>query len=145
MLTRASVHVMEDESMKEYIDTYKAIADETRLRILYLLINKKSEICACEFTDALEIPQYNISKHLRILKSAGLIEERKEGRWIYFRLSREKGAFRQTVFKSIHQIPASLLTRDLGGLEKRFSMRKYGKCVLGIRKKHLRGARTGRK
>ncbi len=125
--------------MREFIEIFKALSDETRLRLLYLLIYSKSEICVCEFTDALEIPQYNISRHLKILKNSGLIEERKEGRWVYFRLARDNSAFKQTLLKSIHKIPQSLLTRDLRELEKRFSIRKYGKCILGIQKRHLTG------
>lgn len=131
--------------MKEFIEIYKTLADETRLRILYLLINSKSEICVCEFTDALEIPQYNISKHLKILKNAGLVEERKESRWVYYRLARDKSAFRQTIVKSIHQIPGSLLARDVRELEKRLAIRKYGKCVVGIRKRRLAGLQARRK
>ena len=61
--------------MQEYLEKFKALSDETRLRIVHLLIEKNTPLCVCEFTDALEVPQYNISRHLKILKLAKLIED----------------------------------------------------------------------
>jgi ArsR family transcriptional regulator len=124
--------------MKKYAEYFKALGDETRLRILYLLVNADSELCVCELTDALEIPQYNISRHLKILKNAGLIEERKEGRWVNLSL-KNNDSFTQSILNSISCIPASLLSNDLIELDKRLSIRVKGKCLLGIQKKHLKG------
>ena len=123
--------------MKEFTEKFKALADETRLRILYLLINSNTELCVCEFTDALEIPQYNISRHLKILKNAGLIKERKEGRWVYFGLIKENDNFTETVVNAISHIPESLLSKDLAELDKRIAIRTNGKCSIGIQKEHL--------
>ena len=125
--------------MKEFTEKFKAFADETRLRILYLLINSNSKLCVCELTDALEIPQYNISRHLKILRNTGLIEERKEGRWVYFGLAKGIDAFTETVFDSINQIAETQLSKDLVELDKRLAIRTGGKCLLGIQKKHLMG------
>lgn len=123
--------------MKTYTEKFKALSDETRLRILYLLINSNTELCVCEFTDALEIPQYNISRHLKILKNAGLIQERKEGRWVYFGLTKENDNFTETILNAISQIPESLLSKDLAELNKRIAIRTNGKCLIGIQKEHL--------
>ena len=130
--------------MREFIETYKALSDETRLRILSLLLHSKSELCVCEFTDTLEVPQYNVSRHLKILKHSGLVEERKEGRWVYFRLAKDCSAFAETIFKSIRQIPELLLSKDLAELEKRLAIRTNGKCLLGIQKGHLTGSQAKR-
>jgi ArsR family transcriptional regulator len=121
--------------MKEFTEKFKALTDETRLRILYLLTNSNSELCVCELTDALEIPQYNISRHLRILKSAGLIEERKEGRWVNISLIKNNNTFTETILNAISQIPEALLAKDLAELEKRFAIRKGGICLVGVQKK----------
>lgn len=123
--------------MEEFIEKFKALADETRLRILNLLLTSKTEVCVCELTDALEIPQYNISKHLRILKNVGLIKERKEGRWVYFGLIKEKDNFTETILNAISQIPESLLSKDLAELDKRIAIRTNDKCLIGIQKQHL--------
>lgn len=60
----------------------KALADETRLRILALLQNQ--ELCACQIIELFDLANSTISKHLAILRQAGLIQARKQGRWIYF-------------------------------------------------------------
>lgn len=63
----------------------KALADEHRLRILALL--QHQELCACQIVEVFDLANSTISKHLSILKQAGLLHARKEGRWIYFSLS----------------------------------------------------------
>lgn len=120
--------------MKEYTEKFKALSDETRLRILHLLLNAKTELCVCEFTDALEIPQYNISKHLKILRNVGLITERKESRWVYFGINSEKNPFVEAVMQTVRHIPRSLLKKDLVELRKRLEIRTKGKCLKGIQK-----------
>ncbi len=66
------------------------MADETRLNILRLLMN--GEACVCEIGAAVKKSQPTISQHLRILKEAGLIDPRREGLNIYYRLKDEKVA-----------------------------------------------------
>lgn len=65
-------------------EVFKAIADPTRLKILYLL--EEGELCVCEVIVALDKPQSTISHHLNILKNAGIIKWRKEGVWIHYKL-----------------------------------------------------------
>ena len=62
-----------------------ALADETRLNILDRL--KEGEHCVCELTDALQTGQSRLSFHLKVLKDAGLIHDRPEGRWIYYSIN----------------------------------------------------------
>ncbi|HXG45140.1 MAG TPA: metalloregulator ArsR/SmtB family transcription factor [Gemmatimonadales bacterium] len=61
-----------------------ALSDETRLRILGLL--GRGERCVCELTAALDAGQSRLSFHLKVLKDAGLVEDRREGRWVYYAL-----------------------------------------------------------
>ncbi|TXH71166.1 MAG: metalloregulator ArsR/SmtB family transcription factor [Thiothrix sp.] len=63
----------------------KALADQTRLRILNLLV-QNSQLCVCELTDALGLAQPKISRHLAILREAGLLQDRKLGLWVHYRL-----------------------------------------------------------
>jgi ArsR family transcriptional regulator len=123
--------------MNTYAEKFKALGDETRLRILYLLIKADSDLCVCELTDALEIPQYNISKHLKTLRHAGLIAERKEGRWVYFGIVEDDDSFTKTLLHAINHIPDTLLSKDVEELHNRLAIREHGKCLLGIQKKHL--------
>ncbi len=62
-----------------------ALADETRLDILDQL--KDGERCVCELTDAMQAAQSRLSFHLKVLKDAGLIQDRPEGRWIYYAIN----------------------------------------------------------
>jgi ArsR family transcriptional regulator len=66
---------------------FHALSDETRLSILGLL--SKGERCVCELTDALDAGQSRLSFHLKALKEAGLVTDRREGRWVYYALSPE--------------------------------------------------------
>ncbi len=67
---------------------FKALGDETRLRIIALLSH--GELCVCHLQDALELPQPNVSRQLGILRAAGLVEDRREGSWVYYRLLRQE-------------------------------------------------------
>lgn len=66
---------------------FHALSDQTRLELLDRL--KDGEHCVCELTDALQTGQSRLSFHLRVLKEAGLIRDRPEGRWMYYSLNRE--------------------------------------------------------
>ena len=70
--------------MRSMVDLFKALSDETRLRILNLLLER--ELCVCELMDALQLPPPRISHQLRILKSAGLVVDRREGKWMIYAL-----------------------------------------------------------
>jgi ArsR family transcriptional regulator, arsenate/arsenite/antimonite-responsive transcriptional repressor len=65
-------------------ECYKAMGDKTRLKILALL--KSGELCVCELVDALEMSQPSISQHLRKLKNAKLVTERRQGQWVFYSL-----------------------------------------------------------
>ena len=71
--------------MESFILQAKAISDTTRVRILKLLEN--GELCVCEIMHVLNLVQSTASKHLNILKMAGLVDSRKGGTWSYYRLS----------------------------------------------------------
>ena len=63
---------------------FHALSDETRLRLLELL--RAGEQCVCDLTDSLDTGQSRLSFHLKVLKDAGLVTDRREGRWVYYAL-----------------------------------------------------------
>lgn len=69
------------------IDILKALADETRLRILALVL--QGEMCVCEIEASLGLTQSNASRHLTILKSAGILSSSKQAQWAYYRLNED--------------------------------------------------------
>jgi ArsR family transcriptional regulator len=66
------------------IELFHALSDETRLEIIELLRN--GERCVCELTDTLDAAQSRLSFHLRVLKDAGVVRDRKDGRWVHYEL-----------------------------------------------------------
>jgi len=85
----------------------KAIADGKRLQILTLL--SEGERCVCELQDALEAGQSLLSHHLRALKEAGLVSDRREGRWVYYALNREAVGELEEFLRAIRTSEAPLL------------------------------------
>jgi len=73
--------------MREVMDILKALADENRLRALGAL--RGGELCVCQLIALLDLAPSTVSKHLTILRAARLVESRKDGRWMYYRLSKE--------------------------------------------------------
>lgn len=65
---------------------FKALGDATRLRILGLLLT--GEVCVCDIHESLKIPQSKASRHLAYLRRSGLVETRREGLWIHYRLGK---------------------------------------------------------
>lgn len=63
----------------------KSLADTTRLRLL-MLLHAGRELCVCELTAALELPQPKISRHLAILREAEMLLDRRVGTWVYYRI-----------------------------------------------------------
>jgi ArsR family transcriptional regulator len=65
-------------------DFFKALGDNTRLRLLNLMGDR--EICVCYFVDVLDQPQPKISRHLAYLRSAGMVEARRDGKWMHYKM-----------------------------------------------------------
>ena len=98
---------------------FKALADATRLRILGLLL--AGEVCVCDIHESLKIPQSKASRHLAYLRRSGLVETRREGLWIHYRM----GTFADPVLAAIGDAVRHALThvdvvrRDGERLQKR--------------------------
>jgi ArsR family transcriptional regulator len=74
--------------MKDLIKTFKALSDESRLRVLNLLLER--ECCVCEVMQALELSQSRTSRILSALRDAGILRARKDGRWSLYSIDREE-------------------------------------------------------
>lgn len=71
--------------MKDVATVFKALGDETRLSIVKMLVGK--ELCVCDIIDAFSMSQPAISHHLKILKHAGIVNDSRDGKWIYYSLN----------------------------------------------------------
>lgn len=70
--------------MRDILDITKALADGNRLRVLTALGDR--ELCVCQIIELLQVAPSTVSKHMSILRQARLVESRKDGRWMYYRL-----------------------------------------------------------
>lgn len=75
-----------ETDIRSAVRLFHALSDETRLEIVQRLATE-GERCVCDLQDALEAGQSRLSFHLKVLKDAGLVTDRKEGRWSYYTLS----------------------------------------------------------
>ncbi|MCH8553074.1 MAG: metalloregulator ArsR/SmtB family transcription factor [Natronospirillum sp.] len=64
---------------------FRCLGDSTRLSLM-LLIQEQGELCVCELTEALQLSQPKISRHLAQLRQCGLVEDRRQGQWVFYRL-----------------------------------------------------------
>jgi len=76
---------------------FQALSEPTRLRIMALVCRAGRDLCVCEFVDALEEPQYHVSRSLKILQKAGLVAERREGRWVHYGVAARLDVVRELV------------------------------------------------
>jgi DNA-binding transcriptional ArsR family regulator len=96
--------------MFEFMNITKALADENRVRIL-MALNRREELCVCQLIDMLKLAPSTVSKHLFILRNARLINGRKEGRWMYYRLNTDEASSIVTgalewIIRSVDEAPS---------------------------------------
>lgn len=81
------IHIYDNPYMNiKPLQFFKCLSDETRLSFV-LLIAKEQELCVCELTEALQVSQPKISRHLAQLRNCGILQDRREGQWVYYRIS----------------------------------------------------------
>jgi len=99
--------------MRDLAPVFKALGDETRLAIMALII-RRGDLCVCDFEAVLGISQSKSSRHLRYLLNAGLVENRREGVWMHYRIPRKADARTRAVISSLRPILAGGELERLG-------------------------------
>lgn len=103
---------MSSEIYLQELETFfLALADKTRLRLLNLM--RDEEVCVCFFTEVLGESQPKISRHLAYLRNAGLVEARRDGKWMHYRIVEPE-----------NEVAKRVLRETLGGLTERDEMRE---------------------
>ena len=90
--------------IQEGLSVFKALSEITRLKIIWLLMNIDSKICVSEIIEVLDEPQYNVSRHLKILSRAGLLGESKEGKWVFYFMKKDESEFMRHVRSAVSVI-----------------------------------------
>ena len=117
--------------MQAAVTFAKALADATRLRVIAAL--RQRELCVCELCDALEATQSTLSTHLTLLRDAGITRTRKQGKWIYYRLSEEAAPLIETFLRHFADAKRDKrMRRDNDRVRQRIKLRENGCCNVGF-------------
>lgn len=96
-------------------ENLKLLGDKSRLTILALL--KEQDLCVCDIKDLLEMSQPGISQHLRKLKSAGLVNEKRRGQWVYYSLNVQDKPYIQSVLEYVPSLKEKLAQFELNSCD----------------------------
>lgn len=120
--------------MSQPVELLAALGERLRLRAACCLVVAAEGLCVCELVEALQESQPNVSRHLRLMKAAGLVEERRDGRWVYYRLKDADHPLFDCIRGCIETVCCCAdVQEDLRRLRARLKLRRGGKCVVGVR------------
>jgi len=115
--------------MPDLLTVFKALSDETRLKVVKLL--EQGELCVCDIMAAFDMSQSKVSFHLGVLKSAGLVRSRKEGKWTHYTID-DTDYFRKLLILSVMQgLPEETLKDDRERLESFLKNKNTGQQPVG--------------
>ena len=119
--------------MDNHAEVFQSLADPTRLRLLNVLM-QTGEICVCELVHALRLPQYGVSRHLQKLVAAGLLQARRQGKWIYYRINRTLEPYQRALLRTVAQLGTERkdFSDDLERASRRLKLRRDGICCVGL-------------
>jgi ArsR family transcriptional regulator, arsenate/arsenite/antimonite-responsive transcriptional repressor len=124
-------HISDYADMNATVSFAKALADSTRLRIVTAL--RENELCVCELCDALEVTQSTLSTHLTLLRESGLVEVRREGKWMYYALARDLAPLTEQIFGYFDDMGRDpRVRRDATRVARRLKIREGGRCNRGF-------------
>lgn len=105
--------------MQKEASLFKVLSDTTRLRLASLLL-VNGETCVCVLAQALNAPDFKISRHLGVMRAAGLVEARREGTWMHYKLTEPRSYFEEYFQEFLRKGLADhpTLKQDLASIEK---------------------------
>ncbi|MBB1487691.1 metalloregulator ArsR/SmtB family transcription factor [Oceanospirillum sediminis] len=99
------------------VQFFKCLADDTRLRCI-LLIEKEDELCVCELMAALGDSQPKISRHLALLRKSGLLQDRRQGQWVFYQLAPSLPEWCKQLLHDATEANEAMLQENLENLKK---------------------------
>lgn len=117
----------ETSNIEEYTDVFHAISNTTRLKIMWLLYSMDTKINVTEMIEVLEINQYNASKHLKILRDAGLIYKKSSGKWNFYYHINKDDTFYRYIKKSVMSISKEFMTEEINRCKACLNLREGDK------------------
>jgi ArsR family transcriptional regulator len=116
--------------MQDILNIYKALSEETRLRVLKLL--EHGELCVCDIVAALDMIQPKVSFHLAVLKEAGLIKDRKQGKWTHYRIDDADIFKRFLLLSTLERISTETVSEDIRRLKDFLEIKHQKANVLSL-------------
>jgi len=120
--------------LRSYTDAFKALSDKTRLRIFYILCKLNKQLAVCEIMDSVNESQYNVSRHLKALKYAGLIQENKSGRWVFYSINHDDEVILPELIKVIRGLSSAGFKNDIKRAKERLQKRQKGRIIYCLNK-----------
>jgi len=136
-----------DLTARQLRDVCGALGERLRLRLACCLLGARDGLTVAEMTSSLSESQPNVSRHLKLMRAAGLVEERREGRWVYYALRDAKHPFFDNIRCCVETACCcDDIQQDLRRLRERLKLRRDGKCVIGFfqERRAPRRSRAGR-
>jgi len=96
MIKQICINYPQGSTMLHPLQLFKTLSDETRLSIV-MLLREAGELCVCDLCSATTESQPKVSRHMALLRESGLVIDRREGKWVYYRLSPNMPAWAATV------------------------------------------------
>lgn len=96
MLKQICINCPQGSTMLHPLQLFKTLSDETRLSIV-MLLREAGELCVCDLCSATTESQPKVSRHMALLRESGLVIDRREGKWVYYRLSPNMPAWAASV------------------------------------------------
>ncbi|MDF7807477.1 metalloregulator ArsR/SmtB family transcription factor [Pontiellaceae bacterium B12219] len=108
------------------MEILKALSDKNRARVVAAL-RRFDELCACQVTEVLQVKGATVSRHMAILQNAGLVESRKDGRWVYYKLRNPAGS--EPLFQWLEKaLAGEEIEADFQALEKIVAITREDLC-----------------
>lgn len=121
--------------MENILTVFKALSDETRLRILKLL--EQGELCVCDIVAALDTIQPSVSFHLSTLKESGLIKDRKQGKWVHYKIDDSDIFRRFLLLSTLERISEESVEDDIKRLKEFLKNKSLKTNVVPMKNKRI--------
>ena len=109
----------QEEALEDFLATTGALYDSTRVKLLKF-IDRYGALCVCDLQESFNMIQSRLSRHLKILKDAGFLSVKRDGRWAYYQIRSPLDRFRLSAIEEIRALPIEL--PDLNRLSKEYKI-----------------------
>ena len=116
---------------EKYIDALKALSEPNRLRLFWLFLHVDECMAVAEAMDIIGDTQYNVSRNLKMLYRAGLLNHQKRGKWVYYTLKNQQASHCKALVDSVRLLPEDDFKQVTERCILRLSIRENGECVIG--------------